>query len=119
MMDLLGPLIGFAAALVASRWRYGRQLLALAQQALGIAKATGLDDKIPDDVRRVAEQAVIAANQAEVNRLVDQLLKRQAEGKQDEAAALARGRENAAGMDITIIEPTGDEPTSKPFKKDG
>lgn len=39
------------------------------------------------------------------------------QGKRDAEAAAARGAENAEYVETTIVEPTGDEPTTQPFKK--
>lgn len=116
MIELLGLGIGFALALLGTKWSYARQLLALAKTGLDVAKATGIDKRIPDSVRKIAEQAIITANQQEIDALVSRLLALEADGKRAAAAAAERGRELGEGLDVTIIEPDGTEPAASPWK---
>lgn len=50
-----------------------------------------------------------------LERQVDELEQLQREGALEARAAEQRGRENAEGMDITIVERDGSEKWSKPF----
>lgn len=115
MYELIGGIIGFGLAVVASKWHYARTILGYALDGLGLAKRFGLDDRLPEWAVRIAERAIIAANEAEVRRLVEKLTTLQEQGTEEQKAALARGRALAEGMAIELVEPTGDEPTSKPF----
>lgn len=116
MLEILGTLIGIGLAYLASKWSYGQTLLNLAKEGLAIAKSTGLDMRIPENVRKVAEQAIIEANQRQVEKIVERLMQAQAESELAEQRALERGRElHEQYFTTELIEPTGDEPTHKPF----
>ncbi len=86
MWEIIGAIvIGPAVAYVADRWNYHRQLSAAAHRG---AVASG-----NRTARQLAEQAVIAANQRELERVVAKLEASMAAGKIRQAA-IERGEVN-------------------------
>lgn len=67
--------------------------------------------------REDLEQVIVRLRFDVLGLAVHQLDMLRALGELEAADAYRRGRERAEGMDIEVIQPTGDEPTTKPFKR--
>lgn len=117
MLEIISTLIGIGLAFAASKWSYARTLLTLARQGLELAKSTGLDTRIPENVRKVAERAIIEANQREIDAVVARLIKAEEESKLEEQRALERGRAmHEQFFETEILPRDGTEKWSSPWK---
>lgn len=86
--------------------------------ALDAAKERVCGVQVEDAITREdLEQAIVQLRFDVMGLAVHQLDMLRALGELQAAEAYRRGREQAEGASIEIIEPTGDEPTTKPFKR--
>jgi hypothetical protein len=107
MEEVITTIIALGLAYLGQRWKYIRTLL----KGTELAIKSPLGGFIPENIRAAAVQAVVLANQAEIERVVAIMTKRQAEdAKREPFPSLTEG------MDVEIIDRTGDESWSKPFK---
>lgn len=121
MLTTIATIIGIGLAYAAHRWRAASTVLALGQQGIEILKSTGLDHRLPENVRKVAEDAILAARQKEIDALAEKLAKLHAQSEKDEQTALERARTEseqakAEGMQVEIVPPDGTEVFSSPWK---
>ena len=114
MEQVIATIIAIGLAWAFDRWKYARSIAKGAELVL----KSPLGGVVPKSARDIAVQAIILANQSEIERVMAHVEELQAEGKREELEALERGRANAEGMNVEIIDRTGDESWSKPFKDD-
>ena len=110
MLEIVIAVLGtLAGGYVVDRVRYGRQIMS----GLAIAAQTKAWAKIPSTARELAEHAVLAANQREVEAAMRKYNAQAATRSGELAAAIKRGEENAEHVTTEIVKPTGEEAFSK------
>jgi ribosomal protein S17E len=106
MWDVIIPTIATLLGIASERYIQNRKVKRAAQ-----AIVEGTKGVIPErfeSSRRIAEQAIIAANLDRANRIAAEIDRQRAAQKADEAEALARGRANAL-PDVEIADPHEEE----------